>query len=118
MQNIKEQADMATAIAINTGCTFSEGVKQARVLIAAREAFIEAFMPEIGKTVKCTNNSVVNPGFEECLQLKVGGEYVVTGEDSNGLVFVEDKKTGQKIGHPFHKIRFEAVIDEMPETVK
>ena len=111
MQNIKEQADIATAIAVNTGCTFSEAVKQAQVLIAAREAFIEAFMPEVGKTVKCTDNSIVNPGYEDCLQLKVGGKYIVTGEDANGLVFVEDAATGQKIGHPFHKIRFEAVIE-------
>lgn len=115
MQNIKEQADMASVFALTNNSTFSEGVEKAKEIIAAREMFIESFMPAVGKIVKCVNtmesmNGYSESGYQGAKELSIGRKYKVVDEDSDGLIFLEDLVTGMKLGRPFFKLRFEAVI--------
>jgi len=109
MRTIKNKAEAAMAIAITQGVTFSEALKVADGLLKAQDEYIMAHMPEKGKVVVCEDNVPTDQNFTACTKLKVNGKYMVTGEDENGRIFVEDMETGQKIGEPFYKIRFYAV---------
>lgn len=111
MKQAVKLSELAIQIAAIQGVGFDKALEQARALLSAQEAFIEAHLPAKGKTVVCKDNQPIDPGYTQCLTLKVENKYIVTGENEHGMIFVQDEETGEKIGHPFHKVRFEAVVD-------